>query len=140
MVVAEEYIQCQGEVFTTLDTLNPGNKTLYLCPWSKRPLLKHYKLVRGFQKCEIVPEESLYLNGTWQQRPPYDTALSTLSVEIGQDPAAPSDMLFLKVRANLKRSDTELKKNLSWYFNDRSTRSEFSSFRPSLTSVSRSYV
>ena len=98
MVVAESHIQCQNEVLPTLNTLKPGNKTLYLCPWNKKLRLIHYQFVKNLDKCAIVPEKSLYLlNGSWKRRPRHDPALSKLVVEIGQDPGFPNNRLFLKV-------------------------------------------
>jgi len=98
MVVAKSHVQCTKEVLTTLNTLSPGNKTLYLCPWSKKPKFTHFHLVKNLQRCEIVPEESLYLvNGSWETRLRDDPVLSKLSVEIGKDPAFDNDMLLLKV-------------------------------------------
>jgi len=70
---------------------------LYLCPWSKKPKFTHFHLVKNLQRCEIVPEESLYLvNGSWETRLRDDPVLSKLSVEIGKDPAFDNDMLLLK--------------------------------------------
>ena len=99
MVVAESHLQCQKEVLSTLNTLNPGNKTLYLCPWNKgfaRALL-HFRLVKDLHTCEIVPEESLYLNRSWQHRLHHNQALSKLNVKIEEDPAVASDRLSLEV-------------------------------------------
>ena len=101
MVVAESHIQCQNEVLPTLNTLNPGNKTMYLCPWNKKPRLLHYQFVKNLHTCAIVPEKSLYLlNGSWKRRPRHDPALSKLVVEIGPDPGFLNDRLFLKVSGN----------------------------------------
>lgn len=103
MVVAESHLQCQKEVLSTLNTLNPGNKTLYLCPWNKgfaRALL-HFRLVKDLHTCEIVPEESLYLNRSWQHRLHHNQALSKLNVKIEEDPAVASDRLSLEWFADI---------------------------------------
>ena len=97
MVVAESALQCQREVLTTLNTLNPGNKTLYLCPWNRGIVLRHFTLVKNLHSCEIVPEESVYLNRSWQRRPQQDPALSKLNVKIGQDPGFDNNRLSLEV-------------------------------------------
>lgn len=108
MVVAEKHLQCTNEVLTTLDTKNPGKKSLYLCSWNADPtssqVMIHFQLVRNLQKCEIVPEESLFLvNGSWKNRSPHDSVFSELNVEIGPDPAVYSDKLYLKWNADIGR-------------------------------------
>ena len=100
MVVAKSHIQCTKKVLTTLNTVSPGNKTLYLCPWNRKisQSQAHFNLVRNFIKCEIIPEESRYLlNGSWKVHPRHDPALSKWIVEIGQHPLFYSNILVLKV-------------------------------------------
>lgn len=104
MVVAESHHQCSKEVLTTLNTVNPGNKTLYLCPWKgSRFSLQHFTHVKDMLTCEIVPQESLYLNGSWQHRLQDDPALSRLKVKIGQDPDFDNDRLSLEVRDSIAK-------------------------------------
>ena len=103
MVVADDHRKCKDEVLTTLDTENPGKKSLYLCPWNTNPgysqTIIHLWLFKDLNKCEIVPEESFFLvNGSWNNRSPHDPVFSELNVEIGPDPAVYSDKLYLKVR------------------------------------------
>ncbi|XP_029196991.1 uncharacterized protein LOC114962203 isoform X2 [Acropora millepora] len=100
MVVTESHNQCSRPVLTTLSTLNPGNKTLYLCPWKGFSLL-HFTNVKDMVKCEIVPQESLHLNGSWQHLPQDDPALSRLKVKIGQDPDFDNNRLSLEWLADI---------------------------------------
>lgn len=102
MVVTESHNQCSRPVLTTLSTLNPGNKTLYLCAWKGFSLL-HFKNVKDMVKCEIVPQESLHLNGSWQHRPQDDPALSRLKVKIGQHPDFDNNRLSLEVSDSITK-------------------------------------
>lgn len=103
IVVGEDHFKCQNEVLTTLSTAVPGNSTLYLCPWKQGAIgLIHFKLAMNLLRCEVLPEESLYLfNGNWKLFPRDEEPLSKLNVEIRPDPALESvDHLYLTVSAN----------------------------------------
>lgn len=97
-----DHFQCENEVLTTLSTEIPGNNTLYLCPWKKEVGLIHFQLAKNLLRCEILPNESLYLfNGSWKRFPRDELALSKLNIEIRPDPFLEGvNQLFLKVSAN----------------------------------------
>lgn len=87
-----------------MNTAVPGNNTLYLCPWKQEGLIGfvHLKQAKNLLRCEVLPEESVYLfNGSWKSFPREEQPLSKLNVEIRPDPGLDRmDQLFLKVSAN----------------------------------------
>lgn len=97
-VVGDSYRQCHRELLATLNTRHPGNRSVYLCPWSQKPTvaLLHFKLTKELSRCEILPKESLYLDGSWENFLSNDKPLSTLFVEIHPDPDYDENKLFLK--------------------------------------------
>lgn len=102
-VLGVDHHQCQNEVLTTLSTEIPGNNTLYLCSWKKEVGLNHFQLAKNLLRCEVLPNESLYLfNGSWKLFPPTEQALSKLKVEIQPDSFFEGvDKLFLKWTTNI---------------------------------------
>ena len=97
--MGDSYRQCHRELLATLNTRHPGNRSVYLCPWSQKPTvaLIHFKLTKELSRCEILTKESLYLDGSWENFLSNDKPLSTLSVEIHPDPNYDENKLFLKV-------------------------------------------
>ncbi|KAL9959323.1 hypothetical protein ACROYT_G032637 [Oculina patagonica] len=105
LVMAADHFQCQKKGLIMLSTAVPGNSTLYFCPWKEESAtgLIHLKQAKNLLRCEVLPEESLYLfNGSWKRFPRDEQPLSKLSVEIRPDPGLDSmDQLFLNWTADI---------------------------------------